>query len=215
MINGLSNIPKISDSTRYRVRKLQKDLGQSEFYQFAIKNDPIIHEKIHHNDSYRLARAVEVMIETGKSIFDWRNSKKYPLVKSPSTESEAISKEKQERSYIIQMDQVYILLPDRELIYRNINQRFEQMFQLGAVEEVESIMKMNLDSTLPAMKAHGIPEIIEYLKGAITKEAAIEKAQLNTRHYAKRQYTWFKNQFPKAKFFQDTDFSISMLNKDL
>lgn len=58
---------------------------------------------------------------------------------------------------------------------------------------------MNLAPNLPAMKAHGVPEIVKYLKGEITLDEAIQIAQTNTRHYAKRQYTWFKNQFPSSE----------------
>jgi tRNA dimethylallyltransferase len=72
------------------------------------------------------------------------------------------------------------------------------MIENGAIDEVKKLLSMNLAPHLPAMKAHGVPEIIKYLKGELNLDEAIQIAQTNTRHYAKRQYTWFKNQFPNA-----------------
>ncbi|EEH12513.1 tRNA delta(2)-isopentenylpyrophosphate transferase, partial [Wolbachia endosymbiont of Muscidifurax uniraptor] len=89
--------------------------------------------------------------------------------------------------------------PKREDVYRKINSRFITMIENGAIDEVKKLLSMNLAPHLPAMKAHGVPEIIKYLKGEITLDEAIQIAQTNTRHYAKRQYTWFKKQFLNAE----------------
>lgn len=130
------------------------------------------------NDSHRLSRALEVITETGKSIFVWQENRQPPLFNN---------------------FKIYTILPKREDVYRKINSRFITMIENGAIDEVKKLLSMNLAPHLPAMKAHGVPEIIKYLKGEITLDEAIQIAQTNTRHYAKRQYTWFKKQFLNAE----------------
>lgn len=73
------------------------------------------------------------------------------------------------------------------------------MIEDGAIDEVKKLLEMNLSPSLPVMKAHGVPEVIRYLNSEITLTEAIQISQTNTRHYAKRQYTWFKHQFPNSQ----------------
>jgi tRNA dimethylallyltransferase len=68
------------------------------------------------------------------------------------------------------------------------------MLQFGALEEVRALAERQLDSSLPAMKAHGVPWLIRHLKGELTMEEAVASALMDTRRYAKRQLTWFRNQ---------------------
>ncbi|MBV0899278.1 MAG: tRNA (adenosine(37)-N6)-dimethylallyltransferase MiaA [Wolbachia endosymbiont of Fragariocoptes setiger] len=178
LIKGLSSIPQISQKVREHVSNLRKNLSKDEFYKLVLSYDSEVHNRISFNDSHRLSRALEVIIETGKSIFLWQKNRNSPLLKSCK---------------------VYVILPSREYIYRKINLRFINMIENGVLDEVENLLRMNLNENLPAMKAHGVPEIIKYLNNEITLTEAIEVAQANTRHYAKRQYTWFKNQFSDAE----------------
>jgi tRNA dimethylallyltransferase len=86
------------------------------------------------------------------------------------------------------------LAPDRATLYARIDQRFERMLAEGALDEVRALAERGLDPLLPAMKAHGVPWLIRYLHGDITLAEAADKAKLDTRHYAKRQFTWFRHQ---------------------
>jgi tRNA dimethylallyltransferase len=86
-----------------------------------------------------------------------------------------------------------VLNLDRELLRQRIARRFETMFASGAVEEVEALLALKLDPSLPAMKAIGVPEITAMLAGELEEAAAIERAVIATRQYAKRQRTWFRN----------------------
>ncbi|OWZ24920.1 tRNA (adenosine(37)-N6)-dimethylallyltransferase MiaA [Wolbachia endosymbiont of Wuchereria bancrofti] len=178
LINSLSSIPKISEEIRKNVSELRKNLSKEEFYKLVLSKDSKIQGKISTNDLHRLSRALEVITATGKSIFVWQENRQLPLFGS---------------------FKIYTILPKREDVYRKINSRFVTMIESGAVDEVKKLLNMNLAPHLPAMKAHGVPEIIKYLKGKITLSEAIQVAQTNTRHYAKRQYTWFKNQFPNSE----------------
>ncbi|NSM56440.1 tRNA (adenosine(37)-N6)-dimethylallyltransferase MiaA [Wolbachia endosymbiont of Atemnus politus] len=178
LIKGLSSIPQASQEVRKNVSELRENLSKEEFYKLVLSKDPRIQDKIFMNDSHRLSRALEVIIETGKSIFVWQENRQPPLFDN---------------------FKVYTILPKREDVYRKINSRFITMVENGAIDEVEKLLSMNLAPHLPAMKAHGVPEIIKYLKGEINLDEAIQIAQTNTRHYAKRQYTWFKNQFPSSE----------------
>jgi tRNA dimethylallyltransferase len=80
------------------------------------------------------------------------------------------------------------------VLYASIDARFERMLAEGALEEVRALAARGLDPLLPAMKAHGVPGLIRYLRGDILLTEAAQKAQQDTRHYAKRQFTWFRHQ---------------------
>ncbi|MCA4774309.1 tRNA (adenosine(37)-N6)-dimethylallyltransferase MiaA [Wolbachia endosymbiont of Mansonella perstans] len=178
LIKGLSSIPQITQEVRQNISKLRKNLSKEEFYKLALSKDSKIQGKIFMNDSHRLSRALEVITETGKSIFVWQENRQPPLFNN---------------------FKIYTISPERENVYRKINFRFIKMVENGAIDEVEKLLRMNLATHLPAMKAHGVPEIIKYLKGKLNLDEAIQIAQTNIRYYAKRQYTWFKNQFPNAE----------------
>jgi len=90
--------------------------------------------------------------------------------------------------------------PDRDLLYARIDARFEAMLNSGAIEEVERLAARKLDSLLPAMKAHGVPPLIAHLAGRVTLEEAAAAGKADTRHYAKRQFTWFRHQLPEFEW---------------
>ena len=123
-------------------------------------------------DPQRLRRALEVQLSTGKTLAYFQS---LPLKK------------------IYQADFKTIFInPPREQLYQKCDLRFRQMIGQGGIEEVEHLLK--LKPTGGVMKAIGVPEITSYIQGDISKEDMIERAVLSTRHYAKRQITWFKHQ---------------------
>ena len=123
-------------------------------------------------DPQRLRRALEVQLSTGKPLAYFQS---LPLKKVYQADFKTI-----------------FLNPARDLLYQNCDIRFRQMIGQGGIEEVRQLM--TLKPTGGVLKAIGVPEIISYLQGDISKEEMIEKAILSTRHYAKRQITWFKHQ---------------------
>jgi tRNA dimethylallyltransferase len=88
-----------------------------------------------------------------------------------------------------------VLDPDRDILRQRIATRFQQMFEGGAIAEVEELLALDLDPSLPVMKAIGVREIGGWLEGRLSRETAIERAVIATRQYAKRQRTWFRNRF--------------------
>jgi tRNA dimethylallyltransferase len=86
------------------------------------------------------------------------------------------------------------LNPGRDLLYARIDARFDAMISLGALEEVRALARRKLDPALPAMRAHGVPWLLRALRDEMTLPEAIERAKTDTRHYAKRQFTWFRHQ---------------------
>ena len=183
LLNGLSDIPQVSKEVRDRAIDLLSTMGKDAFYEMLVKMDKNA-KKLHKNNSHQILRAFEVMEQTGISIFTWR------------TQSARV---RPFRNY-----KIFVLMPSREVLYSKINRRFLHMMSSAAIDEVKLLMSMNLPENLPIMRAHGVPEIVKYLSGTMGFDEAIEIAQKNTRHYAKRQCTWFRTQLPSsASYFAD------------
>ncbi len=175
LMEGMSQIPDIDNKIRNETRHLFKQVGNDEFHKMLSKKDPVMGEKLPIGDSQRMIRAWEVFEQTGQSISELQESKKlfYPQT----------------------MFKKYFINPERNILYQNCNNRLLEMIDNGAIEEVEKLAQQNLDPELPAMKALGVPELLAYNKRECSLEEAVSQAQQSTRNYAKRQVTWFKNQF--------------------
>ena len=186
LIDGLSQIPTIDEKIRNEARELYSAIGQENFYSALIKIDNKIIGKILPTDTQRMIRAFEVFKQTGRSIIDLQVK---PALKSFSDES----------FLFINTD------IERSLLHKKINDRFIQMLDQGALEEVEHILKHYNSPILSITKAHGVPELSDYLLGKSTLETAINRAQTITRQYAKRQSTWFRHQLKNIQ-------QINMIN---
>ena len=185
LLLGLSNIPKIPEKFKKKSHNLFFELGLNSFYSEVYKIDKKSCEKISHNDIQRLKRIWEVYNSTGVPLSEWiKNSKKKYFENSKN--------------------KIFVFLPIRKKIYKYVNDRFLKMLNEGAIEEVKKLLNHKLDLSLPIMKAHGVPEISQYLSGLITLEQCIEKGQQVTRNYAKRQITWWKStKLKNFKIFED------------
>ena len=149
--------------------------GPAALHLELERHDPAAAARLEPNDRVRIARALEVVLATGRALTDWHREGLPPLI-DPAAAVRVF------------------LAPDRGELYARIDARFEAMLAAGAIEEVRALARRGLDPLLPAMKAHGVPGLIRYLAGEITLDAAIAKGQQDTRHYAKRQFTWFRHQ---------------------
>jgi tRNA dimethylallyltransferase len=116
-----------------------------------------------------------VVLATGRPLSDWHRDGLPPLI-DPKTAAK-----------------VFLICERKELVQR-IETRFAGMLDGGAIEEVRQLASRKLDKSLPAMKAHGVPWLIRYLNGEISRDEAAAGAIMDTRRYAKRQLTWFRNQ---------------------
>jgi tRNA dimethylallyltransferase len=177
LTRGLSAIPPIAPDIRDRVRaQLERD-GVEALHAELLRRDPPSAERLKPRDRTRIARALEVVEATGRSITDWHREGLPPLLPPGSFHA-------------------LFLSPERDALYGRIDARFDAMLKAGALDEVERLAARSLDPLLPAMKAHGVPPLISHLKGEITLAEAAEIARADTRHYAKRQFTWFRHQLP-------------------
>ena len=156
---------------REKLNKIADEEGLENLYKKAQEIDPEAMKKISINDKKRIIRVLEIYHKTGKT----------------KTEQELQSR-KNEVKYEYK---VFAITMDREKLYERIEQRVDSMIEQGLIEEVKQIL--NKYHTFPtAMQGLGYKEVVEYLEGSCTKEEMIEKIKKETRHYAKRQLTWFR-----------------------
>jgi tRNA dimethylallyltransferase len=175
LTSGLAAIPPIPPDIRAAVRARLDAAGAPALHGELARRDPATAERLRPADRTRIARALEVLEATGRSISDWHRDGLPPLL-----DGSRIAK--------------IFLSPDRAALYRRIDARFDAMLAAGAIEEVRRLAARRLDPLLPAMKAHGVPWLIRHLAGEMSLAAAAEAAKKDTRHYAKRQFTWFRHQ---------------------
>lgn len=179
LLKGLSPMPDISESDRNEAIAFAKEMGNEALYALLKEKDPDTAAKLDPQNTQRLTRAWEVLKVTGRGLASWQSD---PLILPPAD-----------------LSFFYItLLPEREILYDRCNTRFEQMIELGALAEVESFTKKlddgEIPQTAPLIKALGFSALKAYLKKEATLEEAKSQASQQTRNYAKRQMTWFRNQ---------------------
>lgn len=145
--------------------------GLEKLYEEAVKIDPIAMQKISQNDQKRIIRVLEIYHKTGKT----------------KTEQEKESRKKGVKYNY----HVFAIDMERQILYDRINKRVDIMVNEGLIEEVKGILE-KYHKFPTAMQGLGYKEVVEFLNGETSKEEMIEKIKLETRHYAKRQLTWFR-----------------------
>jgi tRNA dimethylallyltransferase len=179
LMNGLSPIPDVPEYVRRTATELQESMGNPTFHDELAKRDPVMAERLHPNDTQRTIRAWEVLEHTGKSLSYWQAQP--PKSKSAHLEFA-----------------VDILNPEREILYERCNKRFDIMIENDVVDEVRDLDSMIEKGAVPEdaaiTNALGFHPLQAYLHGQMKLDEAIEASKTETRQYAKRQTTWFKNQ---------------------
>ena len=155
------------------LRKKLNAKDEQELYALLSNLDPVVAKRLHPNDKKRVVRALEIYELTGKSIVYW----------------EELS---HENSNPLQVTMIGLNYVDRQVLYDRINERVDIMFDLGLEQEVRSLKLIDGFEGSTAAEAIGYKEMIRYLNGEISIDEAKEQIKQNTRHYAKRQITWFK-----------------------
>lgn len=181
LTRGLSAVPPIPARVRDDVRARLAQGGPEALHRELSLRDPMLALKLKPRDRVRIARALEVVEATGRSLTDWHREGLPPLLPPEGTVA-------------------VFLAPDRTELYGRIDARFEAMLGQGALDEVAGLAARKLDPLLPAMKAHGVPALIKYQAGEIGRDEAVTIGQTDTRHYAKRQFTWFRHQLPEFQW---------------
>ncbi len=174
LTRGLSNVPWVPDDIRANVRARMEAEGPVTLHSELARRDPSS-ATLKPNDRTRIARALEVLEATGRSLSEWHRDGLPPLVDA----SNAVK---------------VFLAPERPELRRRIDARFDIMMAAGALDEVRALGERKLDPLLPAMKAHGVPWLIRHLNGEITLAEAAEGGKNDTRRYTKRQFTWVRHQ---------------------
>lgn len=175
LTHGLSAVPPVPAEIRAAVRAKLAAEGPAASHAELERRDPVSAARLKPGDRMRIARALEVVQATGRPLSDWHREGTTPVL---------------EASRIVKA----FLAPDRAELYARIDARFDRMVAAGVIEEVSALAGRGLDPLLPAMKAHGVPWLIRHLQGELSLAEAAEGAKLDTRHYAKRQFTWFSHQ---------------------
>ncbi|MEO6218905.1 MAG: tRNA (adenosine(37)-N6)-dimethylallyltransferase MiaA [Ginsengibacter sp.] len=171
---GLDEIPAINEGIRNEINKAYKEYGLTWLKEKIKDNDPLYFSSGERENPHRLIRALEVKLSTGKSILNFQSDKKA------------------KRGFEIK--NINLEIP-REELYKRINQRVVEMMEQGLLKEAESLYAFR---HLNALQTVGYRELFEYMDGNNSLDEATELIKRNTRHFAKRQITWFKSQIYKS-----------------
>lgn len=174
LINGFAQIPPVPEKSIQAAEKLIQGLDATGRLKLLAEKDPQTADRIRVADPQRVIRALSVLEATGKPLSAFQGDNASGFLDGYELEK-------------------IVLMPERGLLRKRIGERFGAMMDEGAVEEVEALLALDLDPSLPAMKAIGVKEIAAMLRGEISRDEAIERSITATRQYAKRQSTWFRN----------------------
>jgi tRNA dimethylallyltransferase len=173
LLDGIAPVPEIDPAIRAAARALPV----AEAHEALQQEDSGAAERLRASDTSRVARALEVVRSTGRTLSDWQRERVGGIAGSVDLRP-------------------LLLLPPRAWLYERCDARFEGMMSLEGLAEVSSLLARNLSPALPVMRAIGVREIAAFLRGETTREEAVAAGRMATRRYAKRQYTWFAHQPP-------------------
>jgi tRNA dimethylallyltransferase len=176
LTEGLAAVPPIPAEVRDRVRAEAAGLSAEELHTRLRGVSPDDARIVRPSDRTRILRALDVFEATGRSLIRWQEAEPLPPLLDPK---------KTERM---------VLSVDRAVLHERIGARAEQMVHGGGLAEANTLGKLGLDQELPAMKAIGVRELLDHLAGKTSLQEAIAAMKTETRRYAKRQMTWFRNQ---------------------
>jgi tRNA dimethylallyltransferase len=175
LTEGLSDVPPTPEAVRARIRAEAEGRASADLHAELAGRDPETAARLNASDRQRIMRALEVMAATDRPLASFLGARAAPTLEGREWAG------------------IY-LAPDRAELYRRIDARFDAMLAEGALDEAGALMKRGLDPTLPVMRAHGVRHLIAHLEGRITLAEAAARSKLDTRHYAKRQFTWARRQ---------------------
>jgi len=177
LLDGLAPVPEIPDAIRREIRDLARREPPERLHERLAARDPAMAARLQPGDRQRVARALETVQATGRSLAEWQAMEGEGGIGA----DERLAK--------------IVILPPRETVYARCDVRLKAMVAAGALEEARRLEEMALDDDLPAMRALGVPHFLAVVRGEMELDDAVTRAQTATRHYAKRQLTWFRHQF--------------------
>lgn len=172
LTQGLFSCPPIDPEVREELKVEAEEKGKGFLYQRLRKVDPQTASTLHPNDLFRIIRALEVYDSTGIPISFFREQHRFG--------------ERLYRTLKIGLEM------ERDSLYERINQRVDRMVDQGFLEEVEGLLKMGYGPELKSMQSLGYKQMVQFLMKKIEWDETLRKIKRDTRHYSKRQWTWFK-----------------------
>lgn len=177
-LNGLSPCPGRDLSIRHMLEKYRERFGTASLFNLLEKTDPESASRLHKNDTYRVLRALEVFYVTGSNISSWWAKKPVKKIKTGMVDGRHVVK-------------IGLMRP-RDELYRRVDMRVDQMMEKGFVDEVKNLLEQGYSPALKPLRSLGYNQIARYLSGEITLDQAVYEIKRDSRHYAKRQITWFR-----------------------
>jgi tRNA dimethylallyltransferase len=175
LLDGIAPVPAIDADLR---RKVRETAVEGNRRKLAVL-DAEAAARLKPTDTTRIARALEVVLSSGRTLAEWQKVRDGGIADAMDLKP-------------------LILLPPRDWLYGRCDERFGDMIELGAADEVRALLDRGLDPAFPVMRAIGVREIAAWLDGEVTRDEAVAAGQQATRRYAKRQYTWFAHQPPAS-----------------
>jgi tRNA dimethylallyltransferase len=172
LTQGLFNSPKIDPQAREGLKQEAKEKGSGALYERLKKIDSQTASHLHPNDLFRMIRALEVFDSTGVPISFYREQHRFG-----------------ERPYLTLKIGLEM---NRDMLFRRIDERVDQMLEKGLLQEVEKLMEMGYGPELKPMQSLGYKQMVQFLLKEIGWDEAVRQMKRDTRHYAKRQWAWFK-----------------------
>jgi len=167
--------PQTDETLRRRLNSIRDRHGAEHLHRVLRRLDPKAATHFNPRDWPRVQRAIEVYLQTGRSIMDQKDERPEPHESSRRL-------------------RILALNPPRSELYRRINERTEAHFRAGLVAEVQQLLDRGVPARSNALGAHGYRRVVEHLEGQRDLASAIEQTKLDVRHYAKRQLTWFRHE---------------------
>lgn len=180
LLDGLADIPAVPDNVQNEAQAFLDQHGITDLRTEAERLDPVAASRILGDDPQRLLRIVAVARGTSQPLSIWQANTR-PVVPQ-------------------RFARFCVLTPPRETLYAKINARYDAMLRAGGLAEAEDVLALGLDETLPMMKAVGLRQLRSYFSGLSSFDEAVEDAKRQSRRFAKRQMTWFRNQPPQGQF---------------
>jgi tRNA dimethylallyltransferase len=203
LLDGLAPVPDIPADVRAEVRGLAREIEPEALHARLAERDPIMAARLRPSDRQRVARALETLLATGRSLADWQ---------AMDGEGGLSGRERVAK---------VVLLPSREDVYARCDARLLKMVEAGAADEARAIDALGLAPNLPGLKALGVPHFLAAIRGETSLDRAVTGAQTATRQYAKRQFTWFRHQFAdwtqlgQQEGTSDIDEIVAFISKSL
>ena len=182
-LQGLSDMPAVPAELRARIRAEAEGKSAPQLWDELSQRDPETAARLRPTDPQRILRALEIFAATGRPLAQFQGARAAPLLDLAHCAA-------------------FFIAPERAALQARIDARFDAMIDAGALDEVRALHARGLDPALPAMRAHGVPHLCAFFENRMSRDEAIFRGKADTRHYAKRQFTFARHQLPNFMWLE-------------